>query len=188
MIRLGRQKVLVQELAAIEGLARVDVVCADKTGTLTENGMRCRSVVPLAELGEGRLREALANLAAGDPHPNASLTAIGEEVGAPPVPWTPTDRAPFTSAKKWSGVSFAGEGAWVLGPPTCSRAARSPPGPRRWPRAACASCCSAGPRPCRAPARRDASTPSGSWCWSSASGRTPARRWSTSATRTSPSR
>ncbi len=117
VIRLGRQKVLVQELAAIEGLARVDVVCADKTGTLTENGMRCREVTPLADLDVEALSEVLAQLAAGDPHPNASLAAIGEAVGAPRQAWTPRDRAPFTSAKKWSGVSFDDHGAWVLGAP-----------------------------------------------------------------------
>ncbi len=46
VIRLGRRQCLVQELPAIEGLARVDVVCADKTGTLTENGMRLAEVTP----------------------------------------------------------------------------------------------------------------------------------------------
>ena len=117
VIRLGRQKVLVQELAAIEGLARVDVVCADKTGTLTENGMRCSDIVPLAGLDAAALREALSNLAVADPHPNASLAAIGEHVGAPATVWAPTERAPFTSAKKWSGVAFDGHGAWVLGAP-----------------------------------------------------------------------
>ena len=44
-VRLGRRQCLVQELPAIEGLARVDVVCADKTGTLTENGMRVSDLV-----------------------------------------------------------------------------------------------------------------------------------------------
>ena len=48
VIRLGRRQCLVQELPAIEGLARVDVVCADKTGTLTENGMRLSEVAPVS--------------------------------------------------------------------------------------------------------------------------------------------
>lgn len=117
VIRLGRQKVLVQELAAIEGLARVDVVCADKTGTLTEQGMRCQRIIPLAETPEPAVRNVLANLMAADPHPNASLTAIGDAVGEPSQRWTPTQRAPFTSAKKWSGVEFEGQGSWVLGAP-----------------------------------------------------------------------
>jgi cation-transporting ATPase E len=117
VIRLGRQKVLVQELAAIEGLARVDVVCADKTGTLTEQGMRCQRILPIADLAEPEVRDVLANLTAADPHPNASLVAIAEAVGTPERPWTPTQRAPFTSAKKWSGARFGDREGWVLGAP-----------------------------------------------------------------------
>ncbi len=117
VIRLGRRQCLVQELPAIEGLARVDVVCADKTGTLTENGMRCRSIDPVGGHDAGEAAEVLAQLVAADPHPNASMQAIAESVPAAARPWTPTARAPFTSAKKWSGISFADAGSWVLGAP-----------------------------------------------------------------------
>ncbi len=117
VVRLGKRQCLVQELPALEGLARVDVVCADKTGTLTENGMRCGDIVALADVDAPRIRAALAQLAAADPHPNASLQAIAEEVGEPASLWTPQARAPFTSAKKWSGVTFAEQGSWVLGAP-----------------------------------------------------------------------
>ncbi len=117
VIRLGRRHCLVQELPAIEVLARVNVVCADKTGTLTEHGMRCGQVLALADLDEAAVREVLANLAASDPHPNASLHAVAEAVGRPSDPWTPIARAPFTSARKWSGVTFADRGSWVLGAP-----------------------------------------------------------------------
>ena len=54
VIRLGRRQCLVQELPAIEGLARVDVVCADKTGTLTENGMRLARVRAVRQAGRAR--------------------------------------------------------------------------------------------------------------------------------------
>ena len=64
VIRLGRRQCLVQELPAIEGLARVDVVCADKTGTLTENGMRVSDV---AALGDDDVADVLAAMAANDP-------------------------------------------------------------------------------------------------------------------------
>lgn len=117
VIRLGRRQCLVQELPAIEGLARVDVVCADKTGTLTENGMRCRTIEPLGGRTDAEVTEVLAQLVAADPHPNASMQAIGESVKAAGTPWTPTARAPFTSAKKWSGTTFAEQGSWVLGAP-----------------------------------------------------------------------
>ncbi len=115
VIRLGQRKCLVNELPAIEGLARVDVVCADKTGTLTAAGMDLDAVRSVGPLSEAELRVTLANLFAADPRPNASLQAIGDVVGSPDEPWPVLARAPFTSAKKWSGVTFAGAGNWVLG-------------------------------------------------------------------------
>lgn len=113
VVRLGARQCLVQELPAIEGLARVDVVCADKTGTLTENGMRLAEV--RAWRDDAGLREALGALAAADPRPNASLAAVAE--GCPDPGWTPTSTVPFSSARKWGGASFAEHGGWVLGAP-----------------------------------------------------------------------
>ena len=116
VIRLGRRKCLVQELPAIEGLARVSVVCADKTGTLTQNAMTLGEVIPLAGQ-EAEISEVLSQLVAADPTPNASMTAIAASHPAARTPWPVTARAPFTSAKKWSGVSFEAHGNWVLGAP-----------------------------------------------------------------------
>ncbi len=137
VIRLGKRQCLVQELPAIEGLARVDVVCADKTGTLTENGMRLAQVRPLeseseseSESGAGsepgsvpelesmlKPELVLGQLAATEPNPNASLQAILEGITAPSASWQETHHAPFTSARKWSGSTFAEHGSWVLGAP-----------------------------------------------------------------------
>ncbi|PRC44415.1 magnesium-transporting ATPase, partial [Mycobacterium sp. ITM-2017-0098] len=113
VVRLGRKQCLVNELPAIEGLARVDVVCADKTGTLTENGMR---VSDLKQLGESGVTEVLAQLAADDARPNASMAAIAEAYKMPPG-WTATASAPFKSATKWSGTSYGEHGNWVIGAP-----------------------------------------------------------------------
>lgn len=113
VVRLGRRQCLVNELPAIEGLARVDVVCADKTGTLTENGMRLAGV---KELSQGDLSNVLASLAHHDPRPNASMLAIAEAYPQSPG-WTATAAAPFKSATKWSGISFDGHGNWVIGAP-----------------------------------------------------------------------
>ncbi|HTQ16272.1 cation-translocating P-type ATPase [Mycobacterium sp.] len=115
VVRLGRRKCLVQELPAIEGLARVDVVCADKTGTLTESGMRVSSVEELAAQRE-TVADALASLAVADTRPNASMQAIAETYDQPPG-WTATATAPFKSATKWSGVSYRDDGNWVIGAP-----------------------------------------------------------------------
>ncbi|MCW2520078.1 MAG: P-type ATPase, translocating [Mycobacterium sp.] len=113
VVRLGRRQCLVQELPAIEGLARVDVVCADKTGTLTENGMR---LADLKTFTEDDCRDPLASLAADDDRPNASMQAIGEAFPEPPG-WTATARASFKSATKWSGASYGAHGNWVIGAP-----------------------------------------------------------------------
>jgi cation-transporting ATPase E len=112
VIRLGRRQCLVQELPAIEGLARVDVVCADKTGTLTENSMRLAEVRSY----DDDVSEVLTALARTEARPNASLTAIAEAFPADPG-WRASAVAPFSSARKWSGASFVGHGNWVLGAP-----------------------------------------------------------------------
>jgi cation-transporting ATPase E len=113
VIRLGRRQCLVNELPAIEGLARVDMVCADKTGTLTENGMRVSDLKPL----NGKaVAEILAQLAADDARPNASMQAIAEAYKMPPG-WAVTATAPFKSATKWSGASYGEHGNWVIGAP-----------------------------------------------------------------------
>ncbi|OBH82600.1 magnesium-transporting ATPase [Mycobacterium scrofulaceum] len=116
VIRLGQRRCLVQELPAIEGLARVDVVCADKTGTLTENGMRVAGVEELEAAQRDNVEQALAALAAADPRPNASMQAIAETYQRPPD-WTATATAPFKSSTKWSGVSYGDHGNWVIGAP-----------------------------------------------------------------------
>lgn len=116
VIRLGQRRCLVQELPAIEGLARVDVVCADKTGTLTETGMRVAGVEELEPAQRNPVDDALAALAAADPRPNASMQAIAETYRRPPD-WIATATAPFKSATKWSGVSYPDHGNWVIGAP-----------------------------------------------------------------------
>jgi cation-transporting P-type ATPase E len=113
VVRLGRRECLVNELPAIEGLARVDVVCADKTGTLTENGMR---VSDLKKLDERPVADILAQLASDDARPNASIQAISEAYKMPPD-WTATATAPFKSSTKWSGASYGEHGNWVIGAP-----------------------------------------------------------------------
>ncbi|WKX10252.1 HAD-IC family P-type ATPase [Streptomyces sp. NL15-2K] len=120
VIRLGRKQVLVQELPAIEGLARVDTVCLDKTGTLTEGGMDVTELRALNGSDESYVRKVLGALGESDPRPNASLQAI---IAAYPdaEDWRCTESLPFSSARKYSGASFSdgnGEaGTWLLGAP-----------------------------------------------------------------------
>ena len=192
VIRLGKRQCLVQELPAIEGLARVDVVCADKTGTLTENGMRLAEVRAATSDDETAARQALAALAAADPRPNASVAAIRDALAEPPGWGAPTAVAPFSSAKKWSGQSFGEHGNWLLGAPDVLLAADTDtaveaeeigstglrcPAARSW---------RSPGRPARRPWHRDARRRW--WCWSSACAPTPGRRSTTSPARACPSR
>ncbi len=114
VIRLAQKKALVQDMPAVEVLARVDVVCVDKTGTLTEPGMGLREVRVLdASLP---VDDALGALGASEPEPNQTLVAIAARY-EPPAGWSVTATVPFSSARKWSSATFGERGAWVIGAP-----------------------------------------------------------------------
>ncbi|HEX5588142.1 MAG TPA: HAD-IC family P-type ATPase, partial [Acidimicrobiia bacterium] len=121
-LTLARRKVLVQELPAVEGLARVDVVCLDKTGTLTEGEIVFDELLVLADKPESEelVRGALGALA-DEEHPNATLAALAPAFAPPAGPdaagWARTGQVPFSSARKWSAASFDGHGSWVMGAP-----------------------------------------------------------------------
>ena len=112
-LRLARRRVLARELPAIEGLARVDTLCIDKTGTLTSGRLAVTQTVALVD--EPDLSSALGALARLEPHPNATASSLADAF--PAVGWEATERFPFTSANKWSGAEFADHGRWVLGAP-----------------------------------------------------------------------
>ena len=115
-MRLARRRVLVQELAAIEGLARVDVLCVDKTGTLTRPGMRLVETEVIGGWPPERIAEVVAAIAADDNAPNGTVAALATSYPDSPG-WTATARVPFSSARKWSGLTFEGHGTWLLGAP-----------------------------------------------------------------------
>ena len=113
---LARRNALVQELPAVEVLARVDVVCVDKTGTLTAGSLRVTGIErPDGSPADDEVISALGALVRAEQRPNASLTAIAE-VGRDPG-WTIERAVPFSSARKWSGATFGGQGSWLLGAP-----------------------------------------------------------------------
>jgi cation-transporting P-type ATPase E len=112
-VTLARRRVLVQQLPAVEGLARVDVVCLDKTGTLTDGTIAFDSLIRLDDQAPA---EAALGALADDQARNATLAAIGQAFPPPPG-WARQDAVPFSSARKWSAASFAGHGSWVLGAP-----------------------------------------------------------------------
>ena len=119
VLRLAQRRVLVQELPAVEGLARVDVLCIDKTGTLTEGKLVVTSVSPVGGLGP--VEDALAAIAAVDEHPNATLRAIAERFPTAPGGLGPSrDRS--RSRRRGSGAprrSVAGGRGSSVGPTSC---------------------------------------------------------------------
>ena len=116
VVRLAGKRCLVQELPAIEVLARVDVLCADKTGTITEGSLAVSGVQPLDDEDAAAIDAALAALAQLDPDPNATSKALSQHFHDATT-WKVTGRVPFSSARKWSGMTFDGHGSWVLGAP-----------------------------------------------------------------------
>lgn len=114
VVRLARRKALVQEMPAVEALARTDVVCVDKTGTLTDPGMALRLVTPLAGADEQQVRRILGALGSADPRPNPTMDAIRRD--CPDPGWTLADSVPFSSARKWSSADYA-QGSFVIGAP-----------------------------------------------------------------------
>ncbi len=113
-LRLARRRVLVQDLPATETLARVDVICLDKTGTLTEREPRFEALEMLRPHPDAL--HALAGLVAAEPKPNATLRAIEAACRTERHP-VAAAVVPFSSARKWSGATFDGLGTWVLGAP-----------------------------------------------------------------------
>jgi len=116
VVRLGKQRCLVQELPAIEVLARVDVLCADKTGTITEGSLAVSGIEPMANEDAATIDLALAALAQLDPDPNATSSALKSHF-TEATTWVVAGRVPFSSARKWSGMTFADHGSWILGAP-----------------------------------------------------------------------
>ena len=123
IIRLAREHVVIQELYAVEGLARIDVFCVDKTGTLTTGAMQVERFEALgAPHGSAAARRALASLSAADPSPTTTLQTIGGYLAGEPVRWPAGGHVPFSSARKWSGATFVVgddpcDPTWVLGAP-----------------------------------------------------------------------
>lgn len=115
-MKLTKRRVLVQDMNCIETLARVDVLCVDKTGTITEPKMEVENVIPLTAEPPEELEAALTALYGGAEPENDTGRAIAELFHGE-NDWVCTKRIPFTSAAKWSGGVFEGKGAYLVGAP-----------------------------------------------------------------------
>lgn len=112
--RMARRGVLAQQLNAIESLASVQVICVDKTGTLTEAALRVTELVPAPENDEAGMAEVLGRLAASTASPNATLLAIADTFSGEPE--QPLSEVAFSSRRRWSAVGLR-EATYVLGAP-----------------------------------------------------------------------
>ncbi len=115
-LKLTRKKVLVQDMNCIETLARVDVLCVDKTGTITEPKMEVEHVLPLGGGDHQYLEDVLTAIYAGQEPDNDTARAL-QEMFCGESSWQAEKRIPFDSARKWSGAVFREQGASVVGAP-----------------------------------------------------------------------
>lgn len=113
-INLARRKTLVQELYCIETLARVDVLCLDKTGTITEGNMQVESLIPLQGDEEASI-DILANMMQALEDDNATALAIRAFAKNSSTAYKAVHVLPFSSARKLSAVSFEKQGTYVMG-------------------------------------------------------------------------
>ncbi|MBP3304358.1 MAG: HAD-IC family P-type ATPase [Oscillospiraceae bacterium] len=115
-LKLTKNKVLVQDMNCIETLARVNVLCVDKTGTITEAKMEVDNVIPLNNDAPEHLEAVLAAIYTGVEPENDSGRAMAE-MFAEETDWVCTRRIPFTSQTKWSAAVFRDRGAYIVGAP-----------------------------------------------------------------------
>jgi cation-transporting P-type ATPase E len=114
--KMAQRGVLAQQLNAIESLASVDIVCTDKTGTLTEPTLRVVGLVPTERQDEASLARELTTYAASSPSRNLTLEAIAD-AGLARVPGRPVvAQVPFSSRRRWSALDL-GDEKLVLGAP-----------------------------------------------------------------------
>ena len=114
VIKLSRHKTLVQDMYCIETLARVDTLCLDKTGTITEGSMQVDGLSPFESHTEPEMKEALTALVNSLQDDNPTFLALKDYLPGQSA-WYASGTVPFSSARKWSGAFFPGKGAYVMG-------------------------------------------------------------------------
>lgn len=125
--RLARHNVLVQNLFSLENLAHVDVLCLDKTGTLTEGKMCLERVVPLSSDSSDSLEKWMGTFLAHSDDNNATFQAMRAYFSDSGSQLEPTMKIPFSSQRKWSAMEFKGWGTLVVGAPERMTGTQLPP-------------------------------------------------------------
>lgn len=115
--KLSRQRVLVQDMNSIETLARVDVLCVDKTGTITEPDMVVDNVIPLGDRLPPEELENLLTAMYGTTEPDNATAKAMKELFSGSSSLTCSKRIPFSPETKWYGCEFEERGSFVVGAP-----------------------------------------------------------------------
>ena len=114
VITLAKKRTAVQELYSIEMLARVDVLCVDKTGTITDGSMKVNQVVPLANLAEDQLKQIISNVLINVKDDNDTARALREYFDFD-LTCEAVKTLPFNSENKYSGATLRGKGTYIIG-------------------------------------------------------------------------
>ncbi len=116
VLELSRRNALARQLSTVEVLARVDVLCLDKTGTITTGAIAFADLHPLGGRPIEEGRAVLTALAGNDEAPNPTMMAIAKALGSD-SDWRATATEPFSSVRKWSAAQFGERGWFYLGAP-----------------------------------------------------------------------
>ena len=115
-LKLTQKRVLVQDMHCVETLARIDVLCVDKTGTITEPAIQVENVIPLSNQPPEYLEEIIVNLYGDEDPENETARALQELFPGNPT-WKKNLDIPFSSDHKWKGAVYAEGGAFIIGAP-----------------------------------------------------------------------
>lgn len=116
VIKLAKKNILIQNMYAVETFAHLDMICLDKTGTLTQGKMRVENIIVLNEHPREQVQNLLSSYLYATTDANLTITALKEQ-STPEKIYTALDSLPFSSDRKWGAIEFEGLGTCYLGSP-----------------------------------------------------------------------
>lgn len=116
VIRLSKYKVLVKDLYCIETLARIDTLCLDKTGTITEGSMEFKKIIPVGKHTKQEITEVMRAFCTAIPDVNNTILALKQAFNKP-LHYKVNNLIPFSSDIKFSGIEFQDKGTYFIGAP-----------------------------------------------------------------------